>query len=206
MAHVRSLAGLSFSIGLVLLVAGCTTMTPTPTSSESAVATQTDSAWEELSAKYPDLTRPDVGVIELMSFDDWAPRIAQCLQAQGFLTVTATPAHGVEWRDIPPAQAEPFALAKYVCESQYPHDPKYDLPLTDPQLGKLYDYYVEVEAPCLQAMGVDTGEPPSRETFIANYYGSGSWAPFDAVPSSGIVSISDAEAACPQESETVYEN
>jgi hypothetical protein len=82
----------------------------------------------------------------------------------------------------------------------FPIDPKYTTPLTDQQLGALYDYNLNTLVPCLEAEGYEVPDAPSKTTFIDTFL-SDPWYPYADAFGSG--SYSQAEyyrvsELCPQ--------
>ncbi|MEL0625928.1 hypothetical protein V6245_03110 [Salinibacterium amurskyense] len=177
------------------------------TSTEGAVTApsleeQLDFEWSTVIARFPDAVRPDVPLIRYIDLHEWAPVQAECMNAEGFPDVSATPDGGLSSGTIPPGQEEAYAIAAYVCAAQYPRDPKYLTPWTDERLGMVYDYYIDKLIPCLKGEGYEPPDPPSRVTFIDGYDG---WSPY-----LGVVGYTQDEwfhinEICPQWPEGLYD-
>lgn len=52
--------------------------------------------------------------------------------------------------------------------------------MSDEELSRQYDWAL-VSRQCLIDHGQQISEPPSRQTFIANYYAENGWLPWDDV-------------------------
>jgi hypothetical protein len=113
------------------------------------------------------LDAPNVSRIRFIDGNEWSRVMADCLTAAGFLTAST----GEGLNSTPPrGQESAWALAAYTCSAQYPIDPHQTRPLTDEQVGHIYDYWLTVAVPCLTAAGaVGLPDPPSRQKFIDNY-------------------------------------
>lgn len=114
--------------------------------------------------------------------------IAECLQEAGWPAV-AVPGGGITYEPgIPAEQRDEQRADYYYCEKRYFLDPALLQPMTDDQLGVLYDYWVEYFIPCMEAHGytIDIDDRPSREAYIDQFYdGTPRWWPnerFNMVP------------------------
>lgn len=76
-------------------------------------------------------------------------------------------------------QQDDYHRAHYVCMVRYPWDEKYRKAFSIDQLRTLYDWRVGTTIPCLRADGLTVPEPPSFETFVAEYAATGyrHWSP-----------------------------
>jgi len=157
------------SVAAVTLL-GCTSDVP----DESTVSGD-QSQWEQFHAEYPDVPKPEITVVRTVEHGERSAVIAECLHEAGFPDVRAEPDGGLSWET---AQAEQFALAHYICSEQYPLDPKYNVQATDEQLGELYDYLTLVQVPCLEALGFEIPEAPSKTRFVETYFDSPEWLPY----------------------------
>jgi hypothetical protein len=158
---------------------------------------QLDQEWDFVTQRFPSAVRPEVEFARYIDQSEWPPAIADCLVGQGFADVKAMPDGGIESGPVPPAQAEAYAVAMYVCSAQYPMDPKYLAPMTDDRIGALYDYYVDEMVPCLEAEGYAVPPAPSRETYIDTYL-TGGWTPYDGVAPSSNAEWYRINDVCPQ--------
>ncbi|WP_439564168.1 hypothetical protein [Microcella sp.] len=161
-----------------------------------------DQAWREVVAVDPGAVRPDVELIRLVSLDEWAPTTASCLADEGFKDVTIDASgQGVLVGDLAEAQRSAYQLALYVCAARYPLDPKYNEPLDEAQMKKLYEYYVNELSTCLRELGYEPSPAPSLQGFIDSY-ASDPWLPWVeasllAAPS-GPNATAELETRCPQ--------
>lgn len=119
------------------------------------------------------------------------------MHAAGFPDVSVTPDGGLTSGVVPTAQGEAFAVARYVCSVQYAIDPKYSQPLTDTDLGKLYDYYLSTLIPCIEANGFEIPDPPSRATFIDTYLDT-AWNPYAQIDGFSQAQWDKLNQDCPQ--------
>ena len=145
-------------------------------STDVALQHESNESWGDLwFANLPDVKRPNVEIVRVVDFDEWAGAVADCLTDAGFVA-TAYPGHGIEFSTRPDDEA--YAMAAYICHAQYPMEARYLRELTDAELGQLYDYWVSDLRPCLDARGIATSKrPPSRAKFIIGYE-NGSWTPY----------------------------
>ncbi len=114
--------------------------------------------------------------------DDFGNVMVSCLHDEGFPNVQLTSdGEGYEASTDSVASGKALAVAEYVCSTQYPVDPKYNQPLNDIQLKKLYQYFKGPLAQCLESHGYSFSTPPSEETFIDRYPSGGGWDPMNEV-------------------------
>jgi len=191
-------------LSALLLLTGCTAAQPSANPSAGSAAAQLDldvqAEWQNVHGQFPDAIQPDVKIVRRVDRDDWATTIAQCLNESGFPDVTADADGGLTY-ETPTSQMEPFALAKYICVAQYPLEKKFTAPLTNKQLGGLYDYMTLVQAPCLEAQGFDIPAPPSRQRFIETYATAPEWLPYANLPRDVLMGdqLAKLQALCPED-------
>jgi hypothetical protein len=149
-------------LGLALALSGCAQATDTA-QGETALQQQIDDSWSDFRSAHPDVERPQVEVVRVISMEEWPTVIADCLVEAGF-AVTASNG-GIAYDNVATAQAEPFAVAQYVCNATYPLDPKYNAAPTDDQLRALYDYRTGELTTCLEEQGYAVEAPPSFQRF-----------------------------------------
>ena len=146
---------------------------------------------------------PQVDLIRFVSAQEWAEVHIDCMTSAGFPVSLLPDGEGIDTSGIPEAQrfnGGPFQLARYECEAKYSIDPGASAQLSDDQLGVLYDWYVDVSAPCLESQGVDVIQPPSKQAFIETYFTDQGWYPYAAIDA---LTMPDDEwtklnAVCPQ--------
>lgn len=190
MRHVQSAGAVVLALVVAALATGCATDLQ-----DTDPGLQQE--WQQLQAQYPGTQRPDVDVVRVVDKEDWAEAIVDCLLDAGFPGVAAGVDGSISWQASSERAAD-FALAKYVCAAQYPIDPKYTEPLTDAQIGTLYDYYVTEQVPCLEGLGVAVEPPPTRSDFIASYRAGPEWLPYLSLTEKQLVD-GEVARACPQE-------
>ena len=186
---------------LAIGLTGCTgsgpVATPTPnalTASEfqSLIEEDIDEAWARAGQS---VERPEVSIIRLVALFEWPDVIAQCMNDAGYDNVNSVDG-GLEVRDVPEAQRSAMALAQFICEAQYPTDPKFNVPLNESQLSYLFDYLKNEQKPCLEEAGYTISDPPSEQKFIESYYNTGGWSPYSELPTGN--TINEMESSCPQ--------
>ncbi len=163
---------------LLLLVSGCASQPPAvDTGIDPLLAESLEASWTEFSARYPDVSRPDVEVVRIMDAQARPAQLVDCLHEEGFPEAALDPDGGIAYEG---SQLPAYDLAMYVCGARYPIDPKYLQPLTDEQLGALYDYYANELVPCIEAEGYSAPEAPTRQYFI-EHYDEGAWLVYSDV-------------------------
>ena len=175
-----------------MVLFGCSSQTPdsapiptpsasqAPQSDDEILKQQLDEAWERAKQRAPNLTdedRPEVQQVRLITLDEHPQVIVGCLHEAGFPEVTAEDG-AVNYSVADEAQGAALALAHYTCAAEYPLDPKFERPLTDEQLRKLYDHYTGRLRECVEAEGHEVSEPPTFEKFVEDQRNqSGTWDP-----------------------------
>lgn len=202
------------TLAVAFMITGCSATEPealeptatTAASDQQLIQDQLDQMWSQVESQYPELARPSVEIVRLVSLEDWAPTMAECLSAAGFADVSAGEDGSLEWGSVPQAQASAFELARYTCSAQFPQDPKFLRPLTGEQLGRLYDYYTGDLTACLTELGYEVPAPPSRQEF-QDTYATSPWLPFSEAAEQATAAGASAElaAACPQLPATLWE-
>lgn len=156
-----------------MVLTGCTTIPDsTPDISTSGTASPEDTnarlAFDQgvkldaLLTQYPQAVVPDSKLVRTVTLEEWPTTMAQCLTDQGFPSTVVD--GGVSSTNIV-GQEEAKEVARYVCNVEYPLDPKFNRPLTAKQLDQLYDYYAGELTSCLEANGQEIAAPPSRQLF-----------------------------------------
>lgn len=146
---------------------------------DPAIQSVLDESWKALQAQYPSAVRPEVDVVRIVTTDEWAPMIADCLSKEGFPYATAPGDGSIAWTDVPNEQMEAFDIARYKCSAMYPRDPSHQEPLSESQLDRLYEYYTGEMTECLISLGYDVPPAPSRQAF-GESYSTKPWLPFDS--------------------------
>jgi hypothetical protein len=148
------------------------------------------------------LAAPQVTRVHFIDGDAWVQVMAECLTAAGFPTagdgdgINSTPPRG---------QEEAWNLAAYVCSAEYPIDPHQTRPLSDGQIGHIYDYLLTTAEPCLRAHGaVGLPDPPTRQYYIDHYGAEDPWPLYWELanqPGDGWEAINE---ACPQQPPDIF--
>jgi hypothetical protein len=139
----------------------------------------------------------DAEFVRYLHPDEWATVRSRCLDEQGF-RAEVTPDGGLRF-DYPPEQQEALHKADYRCEVMYPIHPLFHQPLNADQLALLYDYYLDSVKPCLEGEGYEIAEPPTLETFIADYNRDDAWSPYRSVPVVPMNEWYELQDRCPQD-------
>jgi hypothetical protein len=205
MNRIPIAAALALWVGVL---AGCTAAAdslvmpepPPPLSEAEATAAlqqQADEAWDFVASRYPEAVRPDVAKVRYVSGDEWAQVMVDCLQEQGIdAELSEDGGYGTQGTE---AQALAHDLAQYVCNVQYPTDPSLAQPLTPDEIAFIYDYYIQVQVPCLVNEGYEVEPAPSREVFADTYGTAEMWSPYNSVsPGAGPAEWRRINEACPQ--------
>lgn len=103
-----------------------------------------------------------------------------CLTAAGWDAVANQ--YGVSVPSVTVDQREEFQRALDDCERQigkFPPEPN----KTKAEIGELFDYYVTTTSECVRDLGYRVGDPPSRDSYIEDYYTAEVlWSPYSEVP------------------------
>lgn len=105
------------------------------------------------------------------SHGEFGDRMAECLQEAGFPAVSDGVGGTHYDPGVPASQSEALGLARFICESQYPHDPHLLEQWSPEQTGLVFDYWDEYFIPCMNAHGhhIGTSQQPSREAYVAAF-------------------------------------
>lgn len=141
---------------------------------------------------------------EEAALQTYVTRKADCLTEAGFPSTVRSDG-GIQIDGVPPEQQQAFVEADTSCAEQLGSIPG-EAPFTTPELSVLYDLHVEGRD-CLEDQGLAVSDPPSRQTWIAQYEAGLSGA--DEAPWSPWSEASDPATAievCPEPSgQDVYE-
>lgn len=137
-----------------------------------------ESAWDAVVMEFPGLSRPGAELIRIISQNEWATVMAECMTEAGFPS-TASEDGGLE-STFDASVAQSRALAMYVCKVSYPVDPRYSEAFNTSQLRYLYAYYRDVLVPCLDEHEIESTAIPSEQTFVESYP-SALWSPYIGV-------------------------
>jgi hypothetical protein len=155
---------------LAALLCGCSSgpvRTYSADELDTAVQEFVDSERSAVLAEFPDAVLPEVEVVRYINGDEWSVVMASCLRDAG-LDVSTGMDGGVSF-NVSPGSERDFRVSYFVCQAQYPYDPRLLMPLDHRQLVYLYDYQVQVLRPCLEAHHfIDVTTPPTLEGFLRN--------------------------------------
>lgn len=192
---------------IAMTLSGCT---PTPTEPPVRVSklsdttkaaltkTKLDESWNAVQGQYPGLKRPELKVVRYVDLQEWPKAKADCLTEAGFPSVVSD--DGGVSSSVSGAQASAIAIADFQCESMYPLDPTFDVPLNTSQLRFLYHYFTKTLTPCLERAGYTVPSAPSLASFEDAYDSAKSWTPYSTVSTSdnGNMTWSEVNKLCPQ--------
>lgn len=138
---------------------------------------------------------PEVDVVREVSATDAAQVKVDCMIAAGYPVRVSQ--EGV-LLDGEVSDARAYNLQMYVCEAQYPTDPRVGLVLPRVRAEMQYEYLTQSVVPCLENLGFRPERAPSRQVWLDSYYGSSvnQWDPFTAA-SGSVMDLERAYDACP---------
>jgi hypothetical protein len=179
---------------VTFLLSGCSATLSTPkaagsipkekpvSATEKAMILATDQHDDltQLHTRYPNAKPGPVSVVRYIKTKDWAGALSNCMQTEGFRT-TVAPDGGLQSPHLPAQQQEPYALAFYTCQVQYPINPVYEAPLSTAEVKFLYGYVTGTLTICLHNHGVPLTNAPSERTFADTYAATGGWTPYSEV-------------------------
>jgi hypothetical protein len=214
-SYVKNVVCVALVVGFTASVAGCVFSGGGPVPGASAsVGSGTDPqamearalALEELALQLQIADPPEVELVRFIEPTEWVMAQIDCLMAGGFAVAVTSDGSGIDVSQVPASMTErggSFMLAQYICEAQFSVVPGDQAGLGPNQLSALYDLYLGVQVPCLEAHGIAVSSPPSRQVFIDTYGTDDMWIPYASVSHT----IADADwlalnTACPQEIDT----
>ena len=162
--------------------------------------------WLAYSWFYDDPPPPLPDVVRTTTPDDAADVWIGCMEDSGF-PITVYEDGGYGWEAPSPALAKDYDVAFYLCQAQYPPDPKYYQPWNVEQLEVLYAYQTGEVTDCLTELGYPPPPPPSQEKFISDYRNrvSPRWWVFDGVPEHDLSVFRQVELSCPIQPADLYD-
>lgn len=112
--------------------------------------------------------------------DEYLAALATCLTDAGWKAEVESDG-GLSVDSVTAEQREAFIEEKERCQTSLGTPPQ-ERPLTDMEIGRIYDYYVDELTACVVRLGYSVSEPPSRESFVSDYYSADAelWSPYDA--------------------------
>ncbi|WP_344679003.1 hypothetical protein [Microbacterium schleiferi] len=150
---------------------------------------------------------PDVEIVRVVPYEEWAQAQVDCLAEQGF-TASTLPGGAVEYADVPAEQGPALNLAAYVCAAKYPYDVRRDQRLPEKRAIAQFEFLKSTVAPCVAELGYEPGEPPSLQTWLSDYNATGNaWDPIaEAWQASGSSHevLMEIQSECPREAPGLY--
>lgn len=123
---------------------------------------------------------PPVDVIKVVDRFGGPLVQANCSQEAGFNVRVTPDGEGLIYPDVPSSQQADLYRAAFTCQLQYPIDPRQTRVLPTPQASYLFRHWVDVTAPCVEALGYPVQSPPSETVWLAAYETElGYWTPID---------------------------
>lgn len=166
--HLARLAALTL-IAVAPLTAGCT-------------GEQTGADLEALPSSPPASTSPSPQEESRSIFDgtqrEWLYAYAGCMEDGGFAVKVNEEQGNFDSVDLPPEQYDAWNSHMEKC-GQKVGDPKID-ELTDAQVRDHFDDYLAT-ANCLEELGYEISEPPSRESWVKSWDTALNWMPHGEV-------------------------
>ena len=149
---------------VLLLATGCTPTLavpgdPTGDELDRLIERELAFQWQYVGLT-PDAPRPEVERIRIVSMGEAETVHRQCMVDAGYENFNVIT--GAIYGGASTEQRE----AIYTCIAQYPTPPASFGLFSEAQLEYLYDYYLEVTVPCIEANGVPVPAVPSREEFL----------------------------------------
>ena len=162
----------------------------------AAIAVNNDSEWEMVVNMYPSAVRPEVEPIRTVDYDDYMDVRVDCLVSRGVDATRTTDGY----RSSTSTEAE--AVSAYTCAVEYPVS--LPAPLNEKQIGYIYDYQVQFAVPCLEGLGHEQEEPPSRDEYIETWGEMNTWFPVANGTRLNRSMQEAVAAACPSSPEGMY--
>lgn len=133
-------------------------------------------------------------LVQWVPAEDFAAAQAVCLQGEGWDVVYDAEVDAVVANGVTASQQAAYELSQWMCQARFSADPRAWVPLSEKQLGMVYDYYASTLVPCLESHGYAAPPLPTREVFVSEYGKPTMWHP------SAFLSAEDRatlESACP---------
>lgn len=108
-------------------------------------------------------------IIRWVTWQEWPSVFAACMGDGGFPASGVAPDGSAEYGPYNQAQNEDFERADALCQAQYPITGIDDRTSSRDDVIASYEYQRDEWVPCMKReLGIDLGEMPSRESFLAN--------------------------------------
>lgn len=117
---------------------------------------------------------------EVRQAREFFARVAACMSDQGIPAEVAADDAGIEYESVPGTDQHSEEIYE-ACAAEMGGEPT-AAPLSEAEIGLVYEELLKVRE-CLLAEGYEASDPPSRETFIAQYTSAastetGPWTPY----------------------------
>ena len=130
--------------------------------------------------------RPAATAVRFALPNGWGNLMRVCMKDSGFGAFEYDRFYGFTNAGEQQVYTGDEGLAWYHCTQELPSYDTVFVEFTDDQLDLLYDYYVEFLVPCLEAIGAEVTEVPSRQVFADGGEGQpGWWNPYLSVVTPG---------------------
>ena len=125
---------------------------------------------------------PTPEVVRWVGADEALAATAECLTAAGY---KASPSDGgLSFENVGEGELDPgsaFWRVMWLCEAQYPVDPRTQVEFTERQYRILYRYFDLDLRDCLGSNGLTVSKAPPIDEFIERYYAGNPWDPWREV-------------------------
>lgn len=174
MRIARSIVARGMLLASVVILTGCVsepTYPPGMTQAEAdaILASQVAAQRSHVEALFPDAEQPDFVVIH--DHDKYQDAMNECLEESGAIPLLAGDPSG-----IPVVERTALELALALCSLENQLDPFAMGFRSQAQLDYLYEYFTTKALPCMELMGLEAPEPPTKEQFVSE---GGWWSPFE---------------------------
>ncbi len=168
---------------LLLLLTGCSAVTAPDPGLDPDELTDfrsylLDSYWE--STGLSDDLRPPPPAATTVTPEEWIFAYVKCMNNEGFDNYTLVDG-GYSFNNGSAARSDDEVIADYLCNTRYEIDGQFDSLYNEAQLDYLFTYYQQILVPCVQLLGYDVVDAPTRAQFADNW---GGWHPYFSVRAS----------------------
>jgi hypothetical protein len=166
-------------VASALAVSGCSAPAAVPLGPSDAevdelIAQELDVRWQSYGFP-PDRPRPEVARIAFTTLDTWTTTQVTCLRDAGLDASEVSGGFVVSGTE--PADYD-SREAMWVCQAQYPRDPRGSGFLSIAQILYMYDFYTTRLRPCMQLLGYTVTQPPDRLAYVGLLRSGSYWSPY----------------------------
>ena len=175
-------AALAVVAASLVLLSACASQPPVPAGLTDAqldvLAQRTlDAQWNATAPHVEGAARPFAERVRFVAQGEQADAIALCMGDKGYdRSAMVFSADGLILQTGPVLDITRYHLDEFVCEVEYPIDPRVYGALSTAQLNYLYDYYRRWTIPCLNANDYPVPVLPTRQEFLRT--GNPDWTPY----------------------------